>query len=146
MIDGIEIAGGAGRPDPQRPPGASGHPDRIPSPLVGGFRRPVDLAVGIQHLHVEIDGQLAPLIPGFIDNTRQEVAELEAAVASTDREAARRLGHRIKGACLCYGFDDMGAMAAGIETAAAGDEGMEVIGEKCEGLKRRSETVEVRFV
>ncbi len=77
------------------------------------------------------------LIPGFLDNTRQEVAELEA---------ARRLGHWIKGACLCYGFDDIGAMAAGIETAAAGDEGMEVIGEKFMGLKRRLEGVEIRYV
>ena len=93
---------------------------------------------------VEIDAQLAPLIPGFLENTRQEIAELEAAVAQADRETARRLGHRIKGACLCYGFDDIGAMAAGIETAAA--EGMEGIGEKCEGLKRRLEGVEIRYV
>ncbi len=95
---------------------------------------------------VEIDAQLAPLIPGFLDNTRQEVAELEAAVAQADREAARRLGHRIKGACLCYGFDDIGAIAAGIETAAAGDEGMEVIRGKYEGLKRGLEGVEIRYV
>jgi signal transduction histidine kinase/EAL domain-containing protein (putative c-di-GMP-specific phosphodiesterase class I)/CheY-like chemotaxis protein/HPt (histidine-containing phosphotransfer) domain-containing protein len=94
---------------------------------------------------VEIDAQLAPLIPGFLENTRQEVAELEAAVAQGDREIARRLGHRIKGACLCYGFDELGGMAAAIETAAAGDEGMDGIGEKCEGLKRGLETVEVRF-
>jgi signal transduction histidine kinase/CheY-like chemotaxis protein/HPt (histidine-containing phosphotransfer) domain-containing protein len=138
ILDALHRHAPHGSPAPDAPQAFHPEPESAPEPLTDDT--PADAFT------VVIDAQLAPLIPGFLDNTRQEVAELEAAVAQADRETVRRLGHRIKGACLCYGFDDIGAMAAGIETAAAGDEGMEVIGEKCEGLKRGLEGVEIRYV
>jgi len=62
------------------------------------------------------------LIPGFLENRRQEVGVLQAALAGGDYAELQQLGHRMRGVGETYGFDRVTAFGARIEEgAAAGD-------------------------
>lgn len=69
---------------------------------------------------VEVAGELRDLIPRFLANRRLEVGELRAAVARGDLEAARRIGHTLKGVGGGYGFDEISRLGTAIEAAARG--------------------------
>ena len=66
---------------------------------------------------VSINAEIRELIPGFLKNTQEEISSLQDAVSEKNYEMIRRLGHRIKGACLCYGFEEMGGIGGQIESA-----------------------------
>lgn len=68
---------------------------------------------------VKVDSELEPLIPKFITITRREIDRLKEAIRHGDYKMIKRLGHRIKGACLCYCFEDMGDIALKIEQAGS---------------------------
>ncbi len=70
---------------------------------------------------VRINAEIRELIPGFLKNTQEEISSLRDAVSEKNYEMIRRLGHRIKGACLCYGFEEMGEIGRQIESAGKDD-------------------------
>jgi HPt (histidine-containing phosphotransfer) domain-containing protein len=67
---------------------------------------------------VEVSGELRDLIPRFIANRRTEVGQLRAAVGRGDLEAARRIGHAMKGVGGGYGFDEITRLGTEIERDA----------------------------
>ena len=67
---------------------------------------------------VEVAGELRELIPRFLANRRLEVGELHAAAARGDLEAARRIGHALKGVGGGYGFDQITLLGIEIERDA----------------------------
>jgi HPt (histidine-containing phosphotransfer) domain-containing protein len=77
-------------------------------------------------LSVEVAGELRDLIPRFLANRRLEIGELRAAIARGDLEAARRIGHVLKGVGGGYGFDEITRLGAAIESSAR-DGGQEII-------------------
>ena len=66
---------------------------------------------------VVVDAELAPIMPRYIEIRRQELGELQDALAKSDAETVRLLGHRLKGTGAAYGFPDLTRMVAAIETA-----------------------------
>jgi HPt (histidine-containing phosphotransfer) domain-containing protein len=121
------------------------HEPPEPAPAPSDTDPATDPTAPVESCFVTVDAEMAELIPPFLDNTRQEIIELAAAVASADREGVRRMGHRIKGACLCYGFDEMGMVAADIESAAESGVDMALIGDQHDRLKTLLETTEIRY-
>ena len=73
---------------------------------------------------VHVAGELRDLIPRFLANRRVEVEQLRAAIARSDRDAARRIGHGLKGVGGGYGFDEISRIGGEIERSAraGGDE------------------------
>jgi len=73
---------------------------------------------------VQVAGELRDLIPRFLANRRVEVEQLRDAIARSDREAARRIGHGLKGVGGGYGFDEISRIGGEIERSAraGGDE------------------------
>jgi HPt (histidine-containing phosphotransfer) domain-containing protein len=67
---------------------------------------------------VQVAGELRDLIPRFLANRRMEVEQLRDAVARGDLEAARRIGHGLKGVGGGYGFDEISRLGAEIERRA----------------------------
>jgi len=67
---------------------------------------------------VRISGELRHLIPRFLENRRGEIVELRGAVARNDFEAARKIGHVLKGAGGGYGFHEITRLGAEIERLA----------------------------
>jgi hypothetical protein len=84
------------KPEPGAPPTFSGARIRIPA------------KAGIEEL-----------IPGYLDNCRKNILMLAEAVAKADFEAARVIGHGMKGCGLGYGFAAITDFGKIIEQSAA---------------------------
>jgi HPt (histidine-containing phosphotransfer) domain-containing protein len=67
---------------------------------------------------VRVSSELRHLIPRFLANRRGELDELRGAVARNDLEAARKIGHTLKGAGGGYGFDEITRLGGEIERRA----------------------------
>lgn len=67
-------------------------------------------------IHADID--LEDLIPGFLENRRKDIVEIESLLAANDYETIQRLGHSMKGAGGGYGFDEITDIGMHIEQAA----------------------------
>lgn len=67
---------------------------------------------------VQVAGELRDLIPRFLANRRMEVEQLRDAVARGDLEAARRIGHGLRGVGGGYGFGEISRLGAEIERRA----------------------------
>ena len=92
---------------------------------------------------VEVAGELRGLIPRFLANRRLEIGELRAAVARGDLEAARRIGHTLKGVGGGYGFDEITRLGAAIESSARdGGRGLAALADELAGYLDR---VEITF-
>lgn len=68
---------------------------------------------------VQIDPDLQDIVPGFLDNRRNDILTIRSAIPRGDFEAIRMLGHRLKGDGGGYGFEAISEMGAVIEQAAA---------------------------
>ncbi len=64
------------------------------------------------------DPDLEDLIPGFLENRRQDLARLAAALQRGEYETIRNLGHAMKGFGKSYGFADITEIGSRIERAA----------------------------
>lgn len=71
-----------------------------------------------ERIIVKVDADLKDLIPGFLRTRREDVAAITAAVEAGNWDAVYILGHGMKGSGGGYGFDEISAIGAVIETAA----------------------------
>ena len=67
---------------------------------------------------VVVAKDLADLIPTFMNNRRKEVDALRVALAATDFEQLRQLGHRMKGVGNSYGFAKISVFGKHVEDGA----------------------------
>lgn len=67
---------------------------------------------------VTVDSFLAELIPGFLENRRKELPEINRMLEAGDATGLRRLGHNLKGCGSSYGFDGISEIGAAMEKAA----------------------------
>lgn len=67
---------------------------------------------------VQVDADMAELIPRFLENRRKDVAAIPAALERGDYDAVRTIGHDMKGTGAGYGFDEITALGAALEQAA----------------------------
>ncbi len=73
---------------------------------------------------VEIDPDIADLVPIFLDNRRREVDELPIAIADRQHDRVYALGHKMKGSGSAYGFHDLSRWGDVIERAAQAQDAM----------------------
>jgi signal transduction histidine kinase/DNA-binding NarL/FixJ family response regulator len=67
---------------------------------------------------VHANPKFADLIPGFLQNRKQDVIVLLGALDRGDFEIVERLGHGMKGAGGSFGFENITDIGAGLEVAA----------------------------
>ena len=91
---------------------------------------------------IRVDAEIAPLIPGFLANRHKDVVSLLDAVDHGDFEAARILGHSMKGSGGGYGFDGITDIGAEIETAATRNDS-DAIRSQVKALSRYLTRVEI---
>lgn len=65
-----------------------------------------------------IDKDLRDLVPSFIENRKQDVDQMVAALQSWDFETLRKIGHQIKGSGGGYGLDMITEYGRNIQAAA----------------------------
>lgn len=66
-------------------------------------------------IYINIDPDLADLVPGFLENCRKSAEALSEALERKDFEAIRIVGHNFKGTASPYGFDELGTLGATLE-------------------------------
>jgi PAS domain S-box-containing protein len=82
--------------------------------------RPLSREESVQRgtIFVKADPKFAHLMPGFLENRRQDVIVMLAVLDRGSLEGLESLGHRMKGAGGSYGFQAITDFGAGIELAA----------------------------
>jgi HPt (histidine-containing phosphotransfer) domain-containing protein len=66
---------------------------------------------------VRVNPRFADLVPGFLNNRRQDVKSMRDAVGRGDFETVQRLGHGMRGAGGSYGFQAITDIGAALEQA-----------------------------
>jgi DNA-binding NarL/FixJ family response regulator len=89
---------------------------------------------------VEVDADVAPAMPRFLETRRALAAELRDALAEGDREGARRLAHKLAGSFSLYGFAWAAAASRAIQGEAASGE-LGELGARCEALQAHLDDV-----
>ncbi len=74
---------------------------------------------GSEKIRVEIDGELQPIIPSFLECRWKDCERIARLLEDDCLVEIERLGHRLKGAGGSYGFDDISEFGATLERAAA---------------------------
>ncbi|HJT21966.1 MAG TPA: Hpt domain-containing protein [Nitrospira sp.] len=77
-----------------------------------------------ERVTVTIDADLEEIVPRFLDNRRQDLTTLRAAMQHDDLHMVRLLGHRMKGDGGGYGFDAISAIGEALEQAALREDRM----------------------
>ena len=88
---------------------------------------------------VHVDPELEDLIPGFLENRRNDVKSMSEALEQGDFETIRVLGHSMKGCGWGYGFDAITEIGGFLEQAARNRDADEVrkwVGELVTYLER----------
>ena len=67
---------------------------------------------------VKVAKDLEDLIPVFMSNRRKELDTLRVALAASDFEQLRQLGHRMKGVGNSYGFEHVSVLGKQVEDGA----------------------------
>lgn len=93
---------------------------------------------------VEIDNVIAPLIPDFMKNRKEDIVTLTKALDNSDYETLRITGHNLKGCGTAYGFHDITNIGTCIEAAAVTQNSNE-IKTQIDKLKTYLKYVEPRF-
>ena len=96
-------------------------------------------------LYVEIDPELADLVPNFLANCRRDAVRIQEALAAGDWVLAARLGHSMKGSAPSYGFEEISRFGKEIEVAGKAEyaKGVQVASER---LTEYLQRVRVRAV
>jgi hypothetical protein len=108
----------------------------VPAEVRGG------LEVG--KIVVTVDADLEDLIPGYLQNRRQDVDTILQAIERQDLEAIRVLGHIMKGTGGGYGFEAITEMGRVIEEAAR-DRNVPAIRQETAALSAYLQAIEVVF-
>ncbi|MDD3581388.1 MAG: Hpt domain-containing protein [Desulfobacca sp.] len=98
----------------------------------------------MEKIVVRIDADLEDLIPGYLQNRRQDLEAILAALERQDFEAIRVLGHTMKGTGGGYGFDAISDIGRDLE-AAAQEQDIPAIHQGVAALRDYLQTVEVVF-
>lgn len=67
---------------------------------------------------VEIDSDLEDIIPGFLENRRNDIIDLRKFFENKQYQELERIGHKVSGSSGGYGFHQLGKIAKSIEKNA----------------------------
>lgn len=96
-------------------------------------------------IHVEIDIELSPIVPEFLEKRRGDCSLISQCLETGAFDQIHTLGHRMKGAGGSYGFDDISEIGETIEKAALeGDH--DTIGSEVQRLSDYLDRVAVVYV
>ncbi len=71
---------------------------------------------------VKIDPDLKDIVPGFLQNRKNDLALFRGALATSNAEALRNLGHKMRGSSAGYGFQQLSDWGGQIEDLAEKNE------------------------
>jgi len=99
----------------------------------------------VELICVEIDEELEDIVPGFLENRRNDIVKLLSFFEERNYDELERIGHKVSGSAGGYGFHDLGKIAKSIEINAPknnDDELSRLITE----FKGYVENLEIRYI
>ena len=93
---------------------------------------------------VYVDSDLKELIPMFLENRADNIAELKKLLKEENYEGIEKLGHKIKGSGGGYGFDKVTDLGREIEQAAAAGN-TKKLRDLIEELAEHMDKVEIKY-
>jgi CheY-like chemotaxis protein len=69
-------------------------------------------------IHVAVESWLKPVIPGYLEKRRADVAKLRVALGQNDYDTVRTLGHQMAGSGSGYGFAEITEIGGVLEESA----------------------------
>lgn len=101
-------------------------------------------STGNEQWIVEVDPDIADLVPGFLENRRRDIEKATTLLANSDFAALAMLGHTMKGAGAGYGFDEITVIGGAMEIAAK-QSNIDGVRETIGRLARYLDSVVVRY-
>lgn len=95
-----------------------------------------------EKIFVKVDPEIADLIPGFLNNRRKDIEDMESCLKQENFEQIERLGHGMKGSGAGYGFDGVSEIGKDIEIAGR-EKDVEGIKKGIEDLRDYLDRVEI---
>ncbi|MEA2624148.1 MAG: hypothetical protein QOD06_193 [Candidatus Binatota bacterium] len=93
---------------------------------------------------IKVDPELQDLIPGFLENRRNDLKAIRTALDQGDFDTIRYLGHGMKGMGGGYGFEQITHIGGSLERAAIGKQS-QIIERDAEQLSSYLDRIEVVF-
>jgi len=97
-----------------------------------------------ERITVLLDAELKEIVPGFIEEWKQEVNLMRHAQDRDDYETIRKFGHKIKGSGGICGFDAISDMGGDLEGAVK-DMNMDVVNNTLDRLADYLEQIELVY-
>ncbi len=72
----------------------------------------------MKRYQVELEADLADLVPGLLANRQRELQTLHTALQAQDMETIHKIGHNLKGVAGSYGLMDLADLGLQLEEAA----------------------------
>lgn len=94
---------------------------------------------------VEVDAELADLVPNFLANRKKDLQQISAAIERSDHAALRIIGHNMKGVGGGYGFGDITELGKNLELAAK-DANQDAIRSVLQRYQDYLSNIEIRYV
>ncbi|UCE42670.1 MAG: response regulator [Candidatus Aminicenantes bacterium] len=67
---------------------------------------------------IHLDKSIQPLVPGYLENRKEDIRRIRHALEKKNFSAIEDLGHKMKGSGKCYGFEKISRLGHQIETFA----------------------------
>jgi HPt (histidine-containing phosphotransfer) domain-containing protein len=99
----------------------------------------------MQKVVVEVDTDLADLVPNFLANRQKDLQQIATALERADNAALRIIGHNMKGVGGGYGFGDITESGKHLEVAAK-DGNYEAVRKLLDQYKHYLANIEIRYV
>ena len=93
---------------------------------------------------IEIDKDLKPIIPQFMENRKKDIKEIESYLKKNNYKEIEIIGHSMKGSGGGYGFEEITKIGEKIEKAAK-NENKEKIASQIEYLNTYLKEIEVVY-
>ncbi|MCM0607211.1 MAG: Hpt domain-containing protein [Xanthomonadaceae bacterium] len=98
-----------------------------------------------QKIVVKVDAEIKELIPGYLENRKKEIAELESYFSKKDFDAIAKIGHKLKGNAAGYGFIELGEIAIRLESASKKSD-LNVVKNCIDSIKSYLSSIEIEYV
>lgn len=96
-------------------------------------------------IYVEIDEELEDIVPGFLENRRNDIVKLLSFYEERNYEELERIGHKVSGSAGGYGFHELGKIAKSIEVNAPKSND-DTLGQLISEFKSYVENLEIKYI
>lgn len=93
---------------------------------------------------VTIDSDLEEIVPGFLENRKKDLLQIQEHLQSSSWAHIESIAHKLAGNAGSYGFNDLGEIGANLEDACQASD-IEAIKLYCEQYRDYMESLQVEY-